>query len=64
MWLVGSKRYSADNIFIARFVTSQIRDYRSQRVFLAQMSYVVTSSITPSLSILDIQRLGGVDGPV
>ena len=61
MWLVGSKRYNANNIF---FVTSQIRDDRSQRVFFAQMSYVETSSIIPSLSILDIQRLGGVDSPV
>ena len=64
MWLVGRKCYNVNNIFIVRFVTSQIRDDRSQRVFFAQMSYVVTSSIIPSLSILDIQRLGGVDSPV
>ena len=64
MWLVGSKRYNTNNIFILRFLTSQIRDDRSQWVFFAQMSYVVTSSIIPSLSILDIQRLGGVDSHV
>ena len=48
------KCYNTNNIFFARFVSSQICDNRSQRVFFLRKwrhaSYVIMSSIIPSLS--------------
>ena len=52
-----------NNIFFARFVSSQIRGDRSQQYLLHKwrhVLFVMTSSIIPLLWILNIWRRGGV----
>ena len=58
MWLVGSKCYHANNTFFMHFVSSQIRDDRSQWVgVMCRTLWCHLSSLTYEFSIF--KNLGG-----